>query len=79
MAKQDAPVDPEVQKWLDESAISTGKADINLVVTESDEARRQIDHALSRLVSRVVGNGARVVQQVQLSGIRRFHVQDRDH
>ena len=34
MAKQDATVDPEVQKWLDENAISTGKADINLVVTE---------------------------------------------
>ena len=34
MAKQDAPVDPEVQKWLEENAISTGKADINLVVTE---------------------------------------------
>jgi len=31
MAKQ---VDPEVQKWLEENAISTGKADINLVVTE---------------------------------------------
>ena len=34
MATQDAPVDPEVQKWLEENAISTGKADINLVVTE---------------------------------------------
>ena len=34
MAKQDAPVDPKVQKWLEENAISTGKADINLVVTE---------------------------------------------
>ena len=37
MAKQDAPVDPEVQKWLEENAISTGKADINLVVTEGQE------------------------------------------
>ena len=34
MAKQDAPVDPKVQKWLEENAISTGKADINLVVTD---------------------------------------------
>ena len=37
MAKQDAPVDPEVQKWLDENAISTGKADMNLVVTEGQK------------------------------------------
>ena len=37
MAKQDAPVDPEVQKWLEENAISTGKADINLVVTEGHD------------------------------------------
>ena len=37
MAKQDAPVDPKVQKWLDENAISTGKADINLVVTEGQK------------------------------------------
>ena len=37
MAKQDATVDPEVQKWLDENAISTGKADINLVVTEGQK------------------------------------------
>ena len=37
MAKQDAPVDPKVQKWLEENAISTGKADINLVVTEGQK------------------------------------------
>jgi hypothetical protein len=29
-------LDPEVEKWLNEHAIATGKSDINLVVTEGD-------------------------------------------
>ena len=29
-------LDPEVEKWLDEHAIATGRSDINLVVTEGD-------------------------------------------
>ena len=37
MAKQESPGYSKVQKWLDENAISTGKADINLVVTEGQK------------------------------------------
>jgi len=46
MAKQ---VDPEVQKWLEENAISTGKADINLVVTEGDTIK--LKNATTKLLA----------------------------
>ena len=41
MAAADAPVDPEVQKWLEENAISTGKADINPDAHDGGPGRNQ--------------------------------------